>query len=317
MSLQIADAPICAPKSQIPVRTDYSSARRALFDNGCVYMPGRTFVDPVQMATAMETLVGQGTLIAYEEDKISPRSRLGEFVYTSTDFSAVADIYLHNECCTKPSWPLYIGFYCRRAADKGGNTTVSSIREVTRNIPVEIRDRFHELGILYTRNLGGDIGNSISYTFGTVDRETIDRYCADAGMKAEWVADDRLRLSFSREPMATHPKSDEVLWFNNAVFWNPRSLDRILQLGLRNRRESEFAFNSYFGDGTPIPTGWVDAVKRVYDASRMEFAWTEGGFLILDNMLYAHGREKFQGEREVWVTMAHAVKRKSPNPIAA
>ena len=127
-------------------------------------------------------------------------------------------------------------------------------------------------------------------------------------MTVEWQGDE-LHLSFSRAPEVRHPLHDEPVWFNNAVFWNPASLDRTLRLGLRHLPASKLPLNALLGNGTDIPTGWMAEMKDAYEASHVPFRWGEGGMLILDNMRYAHGREKFRGERSVWVAMAHGVER--------
>lgn len=297
-----------SPTTSISV-CDLSNAALQLERTGTAYIPDLNFQHPQEMADALERVLGKNRLIAYEEDKISPRTRLSDFVYTSTDFSAVADIYLHNECCTKPDWPLYIAFYCKKAASKGGNTTVASTREVGKRLPTTIVDHFKEGGVFYTRNLGGHVGNSIEYSFGTTDRSEINEYCRRSGMMAEWSDDGRLRLSFRRAPLVRHPRTSEPLWFNNAVFWNPRSLDRIVRRGVLGMDPSTLAFNSYRGDEAAIPEDWMQAMIAAYDKSRIPFQWSEGGMLILDNMLYSHGREKFEGERVVWVAMAEPIQR--------
>lgn len=294
---------------QIPECNTSADALTALQQVGCAYLVDARIHEPSDMARAMEGVLGAGTLFPYESDRISPRSRLNDHVYTSTDFSAVADIYFHNECCTAPEWPLYIAFYCRKAADQGGATTVTSVRQITDALPTYIMDKLQRVGVHYTRNLGGDFGNSIDYTFGTTDRSAIKQHCAATGMDCTWLEDNRMRLEFIRAPLVRHPRTGEVLWFNNVAFWHPKSLDRALRLGLRGKMEAELAFSSRLGDKTPIPAEWIDAMLAAYSDARVPFSWREGGMLILDNMLYAHGREKFRGKREVWVTMAQKVHR--------
>jgi len=62
--------------------------------------------------------------------------------------------------------------------------------------------------------------------------------------------------------------------------------------------------HAYYGDGTPIETSVLDEIREVYWQEAVSFPWHEGDVLMLDNMLTAHGRMPFEGERRVVVGMA-------------
>jgi len=63
--------------------------------------------------------------------------------------------------------------------------------------------------------------------------------------------------------------------------------------------------NVYYGDGSTIEDSILDEVRGVLDEESILFEWQEGDFLMLDNMLAAHGRSTFKGERKIVVAMAN------------
>jgi hypothetical protein len=62
--------------------------------------------------------------------------------------------------------------------------------------------------------------------------------------------------------------------------------------------------NATFGDGSPIPGEMLDIVRKSSWAEATAFDWQVGDFLVIDNMLVAHGRMPFEGARRVLVAMA-------------
>jgi alpha-ketoglutarate-dependent taurine dioxygenase len=50
----------------------------------------------------------------------------------------------------------------------------------------------------------------------------------------------------------------------------------------------------------------LDEITQVYNDHSVVFPWREGDVLMLDNMLTAHGRKPFVGERKVVVGIAES-----------
>ncbi|HBL28549.1 MAG TPA: taurine catabolism dioxygenase TauD, partial [Acidobacteria bacterium] len=68
-----------------------------------------------------------GDLLEYKE-RSSPRSELGDRVYTSTDYPAEQPIFPHNEHSYARRFPLKLFFSCVTAPATGGETPVGDTR---------------------------------------------------------------------------------------------------------------------------------------------------------------------------------------------
>src|ERR1041384_7856600 len=92
-----------------------------------------------------------GDLLEYRE-RSSPRSEVGDHVYTSTDYPAEHSIFLHNENSYQQTWPLRIFFCCLTPAERGGETPIADCRRVFARIDPKIGQRFMEKKVMYVRN---------------------------------------------------------------------------------------------------------------------------------------------------------------------
>jgi alpha-ketoglutarate-dependent taurine dioxygenase len=52
----------------------------------------------------------------------------------------------------------------------------------------------------------------------------------------------------------------------------------------------------------------VELINRVYEANTVREPWEAGDLMVIDNIRTAHSREPFEGQREVIVAMAEAVR---------
>ena len=65
--------------------------------------------------------------------------------------------------------------------------------------------------------------------------------------------------------------------------------------------------NVYYGDGGRISSDEMAELVRTYEDGAVDFRWEEGDVLLVDNMLVAHGRRPYVGERKIVVAMGEMV----------
>jgi alpha-ketoglutarate-dependent taurine dioxygenase len=247
-----------------------------------------------------------GEALEYNE-RSSPRSQISGRIYTSTDYPPDKHIFLHNEQSYNLVFPMKIFFFCAKAPETGGATPIADTRKVFGRIASEIKARFMEKHYLYARSFGDGFGLSWQEAFQTGYRSEVERYCHHNQIDYEWKAGDRLKTRQVRRVARTHPKTGEWMWFNHLTFFHITTLDRQIQIDmLREFAEEDLPNNTYYGDGGRIEDEVMGHLRGAYEQEKVRFDWEEGDILMLDNMLAAHGREPYTGERRIAVGMANA-----------
>ena len=243
-------------------------------------------------------------LLEYEFGS-TPRSRLSGRVYTSTEYPAHQFIPQHNEQSYTTEWPLKLWFYCAQPASEGGSTPLCDSRAVYGGLSASLRRRFEERGVMYVRNYGNGLDVPWQTVFGTHDRAAVEQYCARVGITCEWSEDGELRTRQRCQAVARHPRTGERVWFNQAHLFHVSNLEPAAREGLLAiLSEEELPRHAFYGDGTPIEESVLGEIRGVYAELTRAFSWRAGDVLLLDNMLVAHGRAPFKGERKVLVAMA-------------
>jgi alpha-ketoglutarate-dependent taurine dioxygenase len=235
----------------------------------------------------------------------TPRSSVTQGVYTSTEYPAHQSIPLHNEQAYSRDWPMKIWFYSVIAAQSGGETPIADSREVYRRMPAHIRERFVSKGLMYVRNFGNGLDVAWEQVFNTQDRSVAEAYCKAHGIVCEWKEDGELRTRQTCQAVARHPRTGEMVWFNQAHLFHISNLQPEVRESLLDIVDQEdLPRNVYYGDGSPIEDEVLVQIRAVLDQCMISFAWQEGDVLMLDNMLAAHARAPFEGKRKVIVAMA-------------
>jgi alpha-ketoglutarate-dependent taurine dioxygenase len=260
----------------------------------------------IDSAPKLEQLIKSisGEPLEYTE-RSSPRSQVSGNVYTSTDYPPDKSIFPHNEQSYNLNFIMKIFFCCVQRAEQGGETPVIDCRKVFNRIDPKIRKRFREKKYMYVRNFREYFGLPWQTAFQTTDRAQVEAYCLENEIEFEWMEDNRLRTRQVREPVASHPRTGEPVWFNHLTFFHVSTLDPDIQdLLLSQYEDNALPNNTYYGDGSPIESSVLDELRGAYLAEKVIFPWHQGDVMMLDNMLTAHARQPFIGARKVIVGMA-------------
>lgn len=240
----------------------------------------------------------------------TPRTKMGDKVYTSTEFPPERFISIHNELCYVMTWPMKILFYCMTAPEQGGETPIGDVRRVLQRLDAKVLQPFMEKGWMLLRNFGGGFGPSWQTSYHAEDKASLEAYLRHARIDFEWISENHLRTRQVRPAASRHPVTGEAVWFNHIGFWHVSSLEPELRsLFLSELKEDGLPFNTYYGDGSPIEESVIDELRRAYEAEMIAFRWQEGDILLLDNMLTAHGRNPFVGSRKILAAMGEPFTR--------
>ncbi len=248
-------------------------------------------------------LISQSSLLEYT-NRSTPRTQVNGRIYTSTEYSPKQAILLHNENSYSSTWPMKIGFFCVQPSPQGGETPLADSRKVFQRIHPTIRKQFTLKQVMYVRNFG-EIDLPWQTVFQTESKLEVEHYCQSMGIRFEWRGSDKLRTCQVCQAVAKHPNTHEMVWFNQAHLFHISSLPPVVRESLLDLfTEEDLPRNSYYGDGSPIEDSVLDEIRGIYQEEATTFSWNKGDILILDNMLTAHGRMPFSGERKVLVGMS-------------
>jgi alpha-ketoglutarate-dependent taurine dioxygenase len=287
------------------LRDNHSAIRAELLRTGCLLVRGLPVRSTEDFAVVRDVLLGKPA--GYKE-KATPRSDFGHGVFSSTDLPAVQPIRLHNENSYTLEFPGVLLFGCLVAPDEGGATTVGDMRAALRLLPPALRDRFTETGWLLVRNYSELAGLPWPTSFATEDRAEVEAYCQANTVGHEWLPDGSLRTRQRRAAVVTHPVTGEQAWFNHVAFWNKWTLDEEVREVLEETfGEDGLPFGTYFGDGTALTEEEARTLNDAYDEVTMRESWQPGDLMLVDNILCAHGRESFRGNRKIVVSMGDPV----------
>lgn len=245
-------------------------------------------------------------LLSYEYGS-TPRSQVESGVYSSTEYPAHQHIPLHAEQAYTTEWPMKIWFYSVVCAEQGGETPIADNRVIYRHIDPAIRTRLEQKKLMYVRNFGNGLDVDWQDVFNTSKPTEVEAFCQQHGIACEWKADGELRTRQICQATAIHPDTGEPVWFNQAHLFHVSNLDdEIRDTLLSIVDEEDLPRNVYYGDGTAIEDHVLPHIRDVLQQHMIVFPWQQDDVLMLDNMLAAHARRPFVGNRKVVVAMAQA-----------
>lgn len=249
----------------------------------------------------------------------SPRNKIKDGVYTSTEAPPAIKIPLHNELSFVKYFPRHIYFFCEIPSLVGGETIIADARRVLDAVNPVIKQRFIDKSIRYVScyyyksavmNLLNKMQRSHSSwmtVFETDSKEEVEKKCKQHEFDYQWNKNDWLRISQVRPAILAHPETKENVWFNQAHLYdfNPKLLGAWRYVGAKLfywRKYTRY-HEVFYGDHSAIPRSDLYHVMDVLDNQTIAFPWQKGDALVLDNVLTMHGRNIYEGKRRVLAAM--------------
>jgi len=233
----------------------------------------------------------------------SPREELAasaKNIYRSTSYPQERSINMHNESSYSRIWGMKIVFCSIQPAEQGGETPLADSRNVLKDIDGVLVEKFRQKGVKYRRNLLPNLGMPWQEVFQTGDKAVVQEVCLKYAITYEFRNQDHLIIEWTKPAVYRHPVSGEETWFNHIMFFNKFS--RYAELGLSEDDmlpDDYLVSDTFFGDGTVISFAEYTEICNAYRKNIVSFPWQRGDVLFLDNMLTAHGRYPYKGERTI------------------
>lgn len=269
--------------------------------HGAVWIRGFAPMAPERFARAVSSAFGP---LIDPGDRSTPRTEVAAKVFTATDHPADQSIPLHNENSYASTWPDVLCFHCGSAAASGGQTVLADTRRVLQRLPDRLVEAWRRRRIRYVRNYIRGIGLEWTTAFAVRSAAELEEACRAGGYSCSWSGEGRLRLTRVADAVATHPATGEDSWFNHALFYHRSSLPEGIREVLTAMFDpADMPNATSFGDGDEFPEEDLAIVRQAYAAEARDVAWRAGDILLVDNLLMAHGRKAFTGQRRIIVTM--------------
>ncbi len=286
-------------------RVDRDRVRSVVTEQGAMRIRGLELRDAAEAEAVFRQL---GDLMT-ETEAFAPRTRYAPGVYSATKWPPNQPMCVHHELSYASEVPSLMLFACLVAPTNGGATPLADGAAVLGALPRDLVERFERQGWLLVRNYNDDIGATVADVFGTNDRGAVERYCRANAIDFEWRDGGGLRTRQRRTAVVRHPLTGRRCWFNQIAFLNEWTLAPDVREYLVDVYGPEaLPFNTRFGNGDPIGPDIVEAINDVYEAHTVREPWQAGDLLVVDNIRTAHGREPFEGPREIVVALADGVR---------
>ncbi|CAF0936322.1 unnamed protein product [Didymodactylos carnosus] len=283
--------------------------RNELHECGALLFRGFNINTAENFSRTVALLVDTNKTFLDYRDGISPRTRITDKVFTSTDYPKQFDMALHNEMSYANNMPSIIFFFCQipPSEDNGGETPIGNSKIIYEKINSDIRNEFIEKKLMYVTNMPSrnkGLGKSWQETYQTESKLDVEKFLNQNHIQFQWLSDDRLRTIRRADAVKKHPVTNDWLWCNHAHLFHPIDLHDLSRQMLQKRlNPMDMPKNCFFGNGESIPDQYLIHIREVLKNEEIKWLWQKNDVLVLDNYKTAHGRASFDGERRVLVAM--------------
>jgi alpha-ketoglutarate-dependent taurine dioxygenase len=286
--------------------------RALVREEGRVLIRGLPLTEAAEAAAVFRAL-SDGLMT--EREAFAPRQSYADGVYSSTPWPPTQPMCMHHELSYTLEFPGLMLFACLTPPARGGATAVADSAAVLEALPPSLVERFERDGWMLTRTYNDEIGASVAEAFGTDDRGAVESYCRAQAIEFEWQPDGGLSTRQRRSAVVRSPVTGQRCWFNQIAFLNEWTLaEDVREYLVEVYGPDRLPFTTRFGNGDPIDEDVVLLINEVYEAHTQREPWQAGDLLLVDNIRTAHSREPFEGQREVVVGMADAVRLEDCSP---
>lgn len=247
-----------------------------------------------------QVIIGYGDL---------PEEKKTKKVYGSTPYPENMKILFHNESSHLNSWPVRQYFSCVTPSVSGGETPIVDCRDIYQKMEPAIREEFERKGLIYHRNFIPGLDVSWQDFYKTQDKNIAEQKIIDSGSSFNWLEDGSLLTQRVSQAVDVHPVTGEKVFFNQLMLHHPFFLKKEVRNALMMiYGEDKLPRSVKYGDGSSITDSTLEYIAQLYDQCAIEFSWKQGDLLVCDNMLVAHARNPFVGERKIIVGLSNPIE---------
>ena len=234
------------------------------------------------------------------------RINFTERVFTANEAPKDVEIFLHHEMAQTPISPSKLFFFCKSAAEEGGETPLCRsdmlFEDLAKQMPALAAD-FVSKGLKYTTQMPAEDdpnsgqGRSWKSTLSVQDDVEAEQKLTLLGYSWEWLADGSLRATTPILPAVIDMGNDKKVFYNQLI---------AAYMGWKGVRENPSSAIT-FGDGADIPLEGLQLAVKLSEKYTFDLPWQDGDVALVDNYMTMHGRRPFLGERKRQVLVSLAI----------
>ena len=234
------------------------------------------------------------------------RLNFTERVFTANEAPKDVEIFLHHEMAQTPISPSKLFFFCKSAAEEGGQTPLCRsdmlFQDLAKHMP-ELAADFMSKGLKYTTQMPAEDdpnsgqGRSWKSTLSVQNDAQAEQKLAELGYSWEWLTEGSLRATTPVLPAVIDMGNDKKVFYNQLI---------AAFMGWKGVRENPSSAIT-FGDGSAIPIVGLQLAVKLSEKYTFDLPWQDGDVALVDNYMVMHGRRPFSGERKRQVLVALAI----------
>lgn len=226
-------------------------------------------------------------------------------------------IPIHQEMAYSSTYPLKLAFYCELPPAVGGETPVCDMRRLTSMLPRDLADKVLTHGLNYFRHFREPeyatgvyeldvVHRTWQQSFQTTDKDEVEAQAEKMGSELSW-SDNGVVLRNSSPGYAQHPETGETVWFNSIGGFSfhkrviGEDMSGLYETHYGDRRPRPFWVD--FGNGEQITFEQIESLYDVTAECTVSVPWQFGDVILIDNIYTGHGRNTFQGDRKIRVSL--------------
>ncbi len=241
----------------------------------------------------------------------APRETISGRVMEATRLSASVRLAVHSEMAYRRDYPRRIAFFSRKTAEVGGETLITDVRHLAERMDPELAGKIATLGSRTAINFGPRRdADDASYahmdergwnqSFNTEDAAEVNRLCAERGLEPVWHEDGSLTVLNALEPFVVHPQIGRKL-YRSILHMLPQVENP--EQDLERRKHQKYPTGATLGNGERLTDAERTHIDQLCDQTTYSWRWRDGDVMVLDNLQVWHGRNPYQGTRDVQVAL--------------
>ncbi|MDF3821129.1 TauD/TfdA family dioxygenase [Leptospira sp. 96542] len=263
----------------------------------------------------------------------SPRDQVVKHVFTASELPPHYPIMQHAEMSFLDNPPKLLFFFAETVSSFGGETPLTDLRQIYKELNPNIISKIKKFGIRYRRKYDGP-SNTARFSmwktkrwdemFGTTDLIEVNKISKKNRFDLEWFGKDSLIINNHQSGFRNHLKTGVTAWHNHvqtfhvdsAVFevWNIFKKQKTLRsLGVallltaltfikKFSGSKNFDVHVTYGNGDEFTKNEIKEISDLFWKHMIANPWQKGDLLIIDNYSVSHGRLPFSGDRRILVS---------------